>query len=128
MRIVDDERVIAFVGDKIGIIMHQPCTALGLEKDGEIISGFVFNNHTTYDIEVTAAVAPRSEAREFLKRVGQYVFDELKCLRMTITTHQYRVVDLAIRLGAQTEGRKRNHFGTGRDGIILGILRDDWKV
>lgn len=127
-KIVTDDRVIEFVCGTLGVNFFQGCTALGLEDDGKIVAGFLFNNHTTYDIEITVAGSPNSAAPAFLRRVGGYVFEELGCLRMTITTAQEKIVELATRLGAQTEGRKRNHFGKGRDGIVLGILREDWKV
>ena len=46
---------------------------------------------------------------------------------MTVLTEQTRIVRIAERLGGQVEGLMRNHFGKGRDGFLVGILKDDWK-
>ncbi len=125
-RIAIDDRVARFVGERCGTIICPPFTAMGIERDGEIIAGAIFNNFTRHDIEVTIAGGPFS--RGFARAVGVYVFHRVGCLRMSITTEQDIVVDYAKRLGAQTEGRKRNHFGRGRHGIVLGILKEDWKI
>ena len=97
---------------------------MGLEKDGEIIGGVVFNGFTRDDIEVT--IAGRF-TRGFIQAVGRYVFDQLAVQRLSITTEQPLVVRIAERLGGQIEGMKRNCFGPGRDGFLLGILKDEWR-
>ncbi len=128
-RIVSDARVIEYVNAKVGTILRPPLTALGLDIDGEIVAGVVFNDFNGFNVEVTVAGDRKAFTRAFIRRVGQYVFEELDCLRMSITTGSQDVAALAIRLGAQTaEGRKKNLYGAGRDGIILGILRENWKV
>lgn len=127
-RIVTDERVAAYVVARNSIAISPPYTALGIEKDGRIIGGVVFNMYTGIDVHVTVAGETGAFTRAFIRRVSHYVFQELGCLRMSITTEQPKVVELATRLLAQTEGRIRNHFGPGRDGILLGILKEDWKV
>lgn len=124
-RIVTDGRVAEFVGQACGAIIYPPFTAMGLERDGAIVAGAVFNCFTGADVAVT--VAGSGFSRAFIAAVGVYVFEQLGCLRLSITTEQERVIDIAKRLGAQTEGRKRNHFGQGRDGIVLGILKEDWR-
>ncbi len=58
--------------------------------------------------------------------MGRYVGELMGCGRVTFVTEQPYVIDLAKRLGAQTEGRIRNHFGSGRDAILLGILKEEW--
>lgn len=123
--IICDDDVARFVGERYGTIICPPFTAMGIERDGEIIAGVVFNNFTRNDVHLSAA--GEGFHRGFLKAVGRYVFDQLGCLRISIETEQERVVDMAKRLGAQTEGRKRNHFGRGRHAIVLGILKEDWK-
>ena len=98
---------------------------MGIERDGVICAGALFNHFEGADVHIT--VAGRGWTRAFLRAVGAYVFDQLGCERMTAITEQTPVAMLAQRLGAQIEGRLRNHFGYDRDGILLGILRQDWK-
>ena len=97
---------------------------MGIERNGDICAGVIFNYYTGNDIYVTVAGGPFS--RGFISAVGKYVFEQVGCLRMTIQTEQPKVVDIAKRLGAKVEGVKRNYFGKGRDATVLGILREDW--
>ena len=98
---------------------------MGIERNGEIVAGVVFNCFTGHDVAVT--VAGSRFTRGFISAVGTYVFGKLGCLRMSITTEQPKVIEIAQRLGAKVEGLKRNHFGSGRDGIVLGLLKEEWK-
>jgi RimJ/RimL family protein N-acetyltransferase len=121
--------VIAFVALLTGQQFEPPTTAIGRTDDeGQIVAGIVFNCWTGPDIELTVAALPGGVSRALLRRAAAYVFDEHGCIRASFTTESQEVVDLALRLGAQTEGRKRHLFGPGRDGVILGILREDWKL
>src|SRR5690242_2299798 len=107
--IVTDERVARFVGERCETIIYPPYTAMGVERDGTITAGVVFNCYTGNDISVTVAGGPFN--RGFMAAVGKYVFEQIGCLRITITTEQPKIIEIAQRLGAQTEGLKRNHFG-----------------
>jgi hypothetical protein len=122
--IVTDERVAKFVGERCETIIYPPFTAMGIERNGEITAGVVFNCYSGNDIAVT--VAGDRFNREFIAAVGRYVFEQIGCLRLSITTERPKVIEIAERLGAKIEGVKRNHFGEGRDATILGILREDW--
>ena len=126
--IVTDDRVAKFVGDRCETIIYPPFTAIGLEKDGRIVAGAVFNSFTDFDIEVTVAGECGAFTRRYIRSIGQYVFGQLGCLRLSITTQQPHVINIARRLGAQTEGCKRDHFGKGRNAMMLGLLREDWKI
>jgi hypothetical protein len=123
--IITDERVARFVGERCETVICPPYTAMGIERDGEVIAGAVFNCYTGHDICVTVGGGPFH--RKFIAAVGEYVFGKIGCLRMSITTEQPKVIEIAQRLGAKVEGLKRNHFGKGRDATILGILREDWN-
>lgn len=125
MRIVDDARVAAFVGERVDTIICPPFTAMGIERNGEVIAGVVFNVFTGSDVHVT--VAGTGWTKGFFADVGHYVFDQLKCIRMTAVTEKPEVVRIAERLGGEIEGAMRDHFGPGRDGFIVGILKQDWK-
>jgi hypothetical protein len=123
--IVTDERVARYVGERCGAIIYPPFTCMGVERNCEITAGVVFNCFTGNDVSVT--VAGERFTRGFICAVGRYVFTQMGCLRMSITTEQPKVIEIAQRLGAKVEGLKRNHFGKGRDGTILGILHEDWE-
>lgn len=123
--IVTDDRVARFVGERCNTIIYPPFTCMGIERDGEITAGVVFNCFTGNDVSVT--VAGERFTRGFIAAVGEYVFTQMGCLRMSITTEQPKVIEIATRLGAQVEGAKRDHFGIDRHGVVLGILKQDWK-
>jgi RimJ/RimL family protein N-acetyltransferase len=126
--VTDGPRVAAFVGTRCGTAIVPPFTALGWERDGDLVAGCIFNVYTGPDIEVTVAAEPGGITRAFIRACGHYVFTQLGCERVTFTTEQPNVINLAHRLAAQTEGRKRHQYGKGRDGIVLGLLREDWKL
>lgn len=125
LRIVTDERVAKFVGEKIDRVIYPPYTVMGIERHGEVISGAVFNCFTRRDIHAT--IAGSVWTRSFLREVGNYVFSQLKCERITVITHQTRVESLAARLGGRREGILRNYFGPDLDGILIGILKAEYR-
>jgi hypothetical protein len=118
---------VEFVAREVGTAFYPPLTAIGEERGGEVVAGIVFNCWTGRDIELTVACRRGALSRTLLRTAGAYVFGQLGCGRATFTTENRAVVGLAKRLNAQTEGRKRNLYGPGRHGIILGIMREDWK-
>lgn len=122
---VDDNRVLAFVSERCGVNFLPPVTCMGVERNGEIVGGVVFNFFESADVHIS--VAGTGWTRGFLAEVGHYVFDILKSERMTALTEQPAVVRLAERLGGQVEGLMRNHYGKDRDAFVVGILKDDWK-
>lgn len=124
--IVTDDRVARFVGARCGCIIYPPFTCMGIERDGEIIGGVVFNCFTGPDVEVT--VAGRGWTRGFLRSVGVYAFEQLGCIRMTVTTESETVACIAERLGGKREGTAINKFGRGRDGIVIGVLEEDYTI
>lgn len=126
-RIVSDERVARFVADSVGREIFPPFTAAGVEVDGEIIGGVVFNCFSGTDIHVTVAGRPEAWTRPILRELGRYAFGQLGCCRATIVTEQAPVMNLVVRLGGQVEGVLRDHFGKGRPGVLMGILAEDWK-
>lgn len=123
--IVTDERVALFVSQACDVAFVPPYTCMGIERDGEIIGGVIFNVFENFDVHVT--VAGSGWSRSFCQAVGDYVFNQLKCERMTAVTGSPAVVHLALRLGGQVEGLLRNHLGKGRDGFVVGILKEEYR-
>lgn len=123
--IATDERVARFLSERLGTALCPPYSLMGIERDGEIVAGVLFNQFEGANVHVS--IAGSGWGRDFIKAVGRYVYDQLGCLRMTITTEQPAVIDYAVRLGGEVEGLMRDHFGEGRDAWIIGILRKDWR-
>lgn len=123
--IVADERVARFVSERLGTAFCPPYTCLGIERDGEITAGVLFHCFEGPAVHIT--VAGTGWTPQFVTAVGDYVFGQLGCLRMTITTEQESVVKLACKAGGQVEGCLRDQFGEGRDGHVVGILRREWR-
>ena len=123
--IVTDDRVARFIGERVGAIIYPPFTCMGIERDGEIVAGAVFNCFTGHDVEVT--VAGHGWTRGFFRAVGDYVFGQLGCVRMQVTTEQETIARVSERMGGKREGMLRNKFGRGRDGIVLGVLDTEYK-
>lgn len=122
---VNDERVAAFLSEALGTQFIPPYTCLGIEKNGEIIAGVILNVFEGPDCHMS--VAGHGWTRGFLADFGNYVFDQLGCIRVTAITEQPKVVRLAERLGGVVEGLLRSHFGAGRDAYIVGILKSDYR-
>jgi hypothetical protein len=62
-----------FVGERCGTIIYPPFTAMGIERDGEITAGVVFNCYTGNDIAVTVAGGPFNRGSS--RQLGKYVFE-----------------------------------------------------
>jgi hypothetical protein len=123
--IVSNEAVARFVSGQIGFALCPPYTTMGTERDGRIVNGVIFSCFEGEDVHITAA--GHGWTHSFVRAVGQYVYEQLGCARMTITTEQDAVVKLACKAGGQVEGCMRDHYGAGRDAHVVGILRREWR-
>lgn len=123
--IVTDNRVAHLVSHITGGAFVPPFTCMGIERNGEVIAGVIFNVFERSDVHVSIAGTGWTPA--FCREVGRYVFETLQCERITAVTEQPKIVRLAERMGGQIEGCLRNHFGKGRDGFIVGILKDEYR-
>lgn len=123
--IVDGDAVARFVSEKLNFGITPPYTAMGIERNGQVTAGVIFHCFEGPNVHVT--VAGTGWTREFLTSLGDYVYRQLGCERMTLTTERTEVAALACRLGGVREGLLRNQFGKDRHGIIVGILRDEWR-
>lgn len=124
--IVANEEVAKFVSEGLGFGAYPPYTCMGVERDGEIIGGVIFNCFEN-GTDVQVSVYGKGFGKEFLTEAGRYVFDQLNYSRFTVKTEKEYVAKLAEKMGGQREGILRSHFGSGRDAILIGVLKDEYR-
>lgn len=115
------------MAERLGVAFVPPFTTMGIEVQGKLVGGCLFNNFNGYGIELTI-VAPGSLSAGLFRAVFSYVFNQLGCVRMTMTAQRRnaRHVRIAERLGFTVEGIMRGHFGHD-DGVILGMLKSECR-
>lgn len=124
VRYVRGQGVADFVYNIFGRKPTPPYVAIGTEIDGVIVNGVIINVWTGFDAHVT--IGGKKWTKGLLAVIHHYAYQSLGCVRLTAITEQVSVVRYAERLGGKVEGLLRNQFGAGRDGFLVGILKDDW--
>jgi RimJ/RimL family protein N-acetyltransferase len=114
--------VLAYIGKQLEAKYSEPAHAIGLEKDGQFVAGFVFTSATPHDIEASAVMeSGHAIPRRFFKFLTEYCFEQLGLSRVSATTEQKTVAQSLERFGFVFEGIKRHAYGKNRDGMIYGL-------
>lgn len=109
-----------------------PCEAWGIIKDEQMVGAVIFNHHHPEigDIEWNI-VAPNTTwvGRDTLEVVFDYVFNQLKCVRMSVTLPKgaKKNREFLEKLGFIMEGTKRRGFPGGQNAILYGLLKEECK-
>lgn len=126
-----DDRVIPWVGKRIGEEDFGPANALGVEKDGELIAGVVFNLYNGPSICMHVAAIPGANwlSKDFLYRCFAYPFIQLKCNRVTglVRVDNLQAQKFDENLGFVREGVLRKAATDGTDMIIYGMLKEECR-
>ena len=126
MKIVVDkpEQVAAWASKQLNLHFVQPFAAVGYEKDGKPVGAVIFNDYTGENIEISIV---GGWSRRMFHDIGDYVFNQLGCQRMTARTaaHKQKVINVMIGAGFRVEGRARCYYPDGADAILFGMLRQE---
>lgn len=126
--IIYGDEVAEFVSQKLSCAFHHPYVAIGVKQSGVVRAGAVLNCYIEgVDIEVTLAALPHSLTKNLLRALQSYIFDQAKCTRVSFTTSDSHVVTVLQKAGAVIEGVKRRATKDGKDAVLLGLLREDWR-
>ena len=125
-----DRRVREFVGERTDEdSFGENAVTIGLEQDGELIGGVVFNMYTGAAICMSVAGVPgkRWITREFIQRAFAYPFVQLNCNRATALVRVDNLVSQRFveQLGFKREGLLRKASTDGTDMILYGILKEE---
>lgn len=108
--------------------------ALGVVKGNRLIGGVIYCEFREiapgeHDIRMHCSGEPGWLTKATLRVLFGYPFCQLGCIRVTgvVARANKRALDLNRRLGFQIEGCIRDGYGTGKDGLLMGMLRRDCR-
>lgn len=126
-----NDRVIPWVGQRIDEDDFGQAEAIGLEQDGELIAGVVFNWYTGPSISMHVAAEPgrRWMTRDYLYRVFAYPFLQVGCRRVTglVREDNLDAQRFDEHLGFKREGLIRQGASDGSNLILYGMLKEECR-
>ena len=127
-----DSRIIDFMSEHLADCEFQSnVNTLGVESNGELIAGVVFEGYTgsSISIHVAALEGRLWLSKEFLFRVFAYPFLQLECNRVTglVRVDNPKAQKLDEHLGFIREGVMRKGATDGTDYIIYGMLKEECR-
>lgn len=125
------ERIMLFVAQRVDEEFFRDYTALGLEKDGELVAGVLFTNYTKAGIvmHVASDGSRHWMTPAFLAAAFRYPFIQLGCRRVTglVRLDNERAMHFDERLGFRREGVLRAGATDGCDMVLYGMLKSECR-
>ncbi len=111
-----------------GYPITGPFVALGWVKDTKIVGQAIFNDYTEANIEIHLNY-PRGITKSKIREVYKYVFETLKCERLTAKPfcNNKKLLQLLIRLGFEyecTQERYYKHDGKIIDAMVYRLMKE----
>lgn len=126
-----DELVRNWVAERVHEDQFSNEVAIGLEEDGQLIAGVVYNLYTGPSISMHVAAVPgrRWMTRDFLWRAFAYPFVQLNCRRVTglVREDNLDAQRFDEKLGFVREGLIRSACEDGQNMILYGMLREECR-
>jgi RimJ/RimL family protein N-acetyltransferase len=129
--ISDPARVWAFVQQQVPVPVVAGMKGLGLERDGELVAGVLYEGWNGVNIWMHVAAAPgkRWMTREYLRYCFYYPFVELGCRRVSgcveASNEQARRFD--EHLGFRQEAVMQGAASDGGDLILYVMRREECR-
>jgi RimJ/RimL family protein N-acetyltransferase len=112
-----------------GIFTPGTASAIVVGRDGKPAAGIAFTDYNGRNISAHIFIPDKSATLLLLELAGSYVFDQLKCTRLTLIADASNLgaVRLHEKLGAVREGCL---VGAGRNGddILVSRLTPDARI
>jgi RimJ/RimL family protein N-acetyltransferase len=131
-RIVSDPaRVFAFCKERMPVSLVAGMKGLGLERDGELVAGVLYEGYNHHNIWMHVAAEPGKKwlNREFLRYCFHYPFVELGCNRVSgyVEAQNADARRCDAHLGFQQEAVLQGAASDGGDVILYVMRRDDCR-
>jgi hypothetical protein len=119
--------IAQWAGDRLGYQFTSPFYAVGITNDTaripQLCGAVVFNGFTDANIDLTA-VGSRCWTRSILCQLSAYVFNQLKCERVTLITRASNPARRLLGKHFKFETKRKCHFGN-EDGLQYRMCRDE---
>ena len=123
-------RVFDFVSKRVPLIPCAGLQGIGLERDGELIGGTVYESFNGVNILMHCAGTPGTNwmTRTFLIACFRYPFVQLGCSRVTafVEAKNTAACKLDEHLGFKLEATMKNAASDGGDVLIYAMRREDF--
>ncbi len=127
----DFERVFGFVAPRAGLFLAQGMRAIGLERDGVVIAGAVFEGINRFNAWVHLAAEPgaRWMTREYLFTCFDYAFNQLGVQRLsgTVPASNTQARRFDEHIGFKHEATLAGAAADGSDMLVYVMRREDCR-
>ena len=123
----DRDRVGRWVAERTGGRVGPLCTAIGQERDGELIAGVMYDDFNGASISMHLRCDPPAHpSRKFWWMIFDYPFRQLgvKVIRSAVKESNTRSIHIIERLGGVRTAILPDHYKDG-DGIIYSMYPSD---
>lgn len=108
-----DEKVLSYLESRLDTKLNPPFTTIGIEKRGEIVGGWLFNDYNGHNVEISVALDTQL-TRGMIRAVKDYLFNQMKVRVVTGRCRDGNLSsrELMTRLGFIYRGHIPFYFGT----------------
>ena len=129
-RIVRDSRVLEFVQSHVGVC-HNPCTVVGLERDGRIIAGALYEKFNGHNVIFHGASdgSKKWATRGFIRELCRHPFVNMGAPRMStpVASSNEAAIRFDLAMGFEEECRQKSAAHDGSDLVWLVMWKDKCK-
>lgn len=123
------QSIIKWYEGRLGDKIHPPFSGVAWVNEwGAFTSAVMFDHYTGANVEAHIQ-SERRVTRRLLNTVGVFVFDKLKCIRLTAKSHRdnKKLLHLLPKMGFKYECTLKRYFGDSRDkdALVFVMYRDD---
>lgn len=106
----------------LGVDFHAVHAVFAVhDPDGELVGAAILHNRTKYNVELTY-YGPGTMTMGILREIARSAL-EAGMLRITVQCHasRKRMARNLSRIGLKFEGRRRDYYGPGKDGLMYAV-------
>lgn len=123
-------RVFSFVKEFAPITMVAGSKGLGLERDGELVAGVVYEGYNGVNVWMHVAIAPGARlTRDYIRYCFHYPFIELGCKRVSgyVEANNSAARRFDEHIGFKQEAVLKGAATDGGDVILYVMRREDCR-